>query len=242
MHARTLQKLIATVILSYALILSPTAVGAPILAIDLDLTTPGIQDGSGTTYAPGTTFSSAAIVAWDDGAPITPLLVDSVIMTLVSSGTAATFSGPTSAGAFAGAMSLVFDAGSPVAVAPGSPLTPIAPAGPLTTGLVGYFALGAALLPLDFGATLATATAFTDLLKLPTITLGTSGSAILSILGAPTGSEIGFTAGPGPLFPSLFGATVTVSSTTPPPPTGVPLPATLWLILLGGAALIGRRR
>lgn len=220
----------------------------PVLMMDLDPSTPGIQTTFTATEGDSLSFN---LVAFDDGVrepPLfppasppgfPPILVDTVAVDLLLTGSGLASLVDATAGAFGlglpGAIDL-FDL-APLGLDPG-----------LATGLSfggigahGYSALPFDAIPLSItdAITAASADVF-DVLIEYSFTADSAGTVDFETLGSPDGAELLYAFAPtgGPLMPTEFISTLTILSSTPP--TGLPEPASLILVMIGLAAI--RRR
>lgn len=233
-----LRKTILYALTIVAACISTSAISAPILGFDMDPGTPGIQT---TLTLPEGSPYSINLVAYDDGTPVTPILVDAVAVNLFGTGSGTSAFGGASAGAFGLAMVGALDTGDGVPLGIDGTLTSL-PALPGALGNFGYFGLPS-LLSMTTAAAAATADTF-DVLMSFDFTAITAGVIDYAVSGAPPGSELLFFGAGGSLFPSLFGGTVDIMSTTPPPPpppSGIPEPGILSLLGLGLLAMTRRR-
>ncbi len=208
-------------------VFTPTIMAAPVVAIDLDSGTAGIQ--SSLSVLSGTVLS-ASLVAYDDGTGGSSL-IGTVGADVSSSDTGVASLGLTAtAGSFANFFAAAVDAATFNPVFSGTILTPISPpATAATLGSVGYldFNVVGALLP-------SGAASFIDLINF-SITAGLAG---ISTLGA-TDSSLADTNG-ATVFEPPVTALLTVTSAGGSS-NNIPEPSILWLMMMGWLGLSARR-
>lgn len=216
---------------------TPTIMAVPVVAIDLDSGTAGIQ--SSLSVLTGTVLS-ASLVAYDDGTAPSPVLIGAVGTDIISSSSGVASLGlVATAGGFADLLANAVDIFSPpppsplVAVVSGTALTPFFLATPAALGSVGYldfsFVAAGALLPVGMAS-------FIDLINF-SITAGSVGSSIIS-------SDAGSLSGvfPGFLdFPFSATAELTVTSAGGGGGNNIPEPSILLLMMLGWLGFSSRR-
>lgn len=242
------RRILVTALALSAACSSLTTSAVPMLGLDMDPSTPGIQ--SSLSVPEGSTFS-INLVAFDDGTPITPILVDAVGIELLSiPGTgSATFGGAT-AGSFAALMGPpglgAIDVGDGMFTGIDASLAALPPTPtPGSLGNFSYFG-SPALLSVTTAAVAEIADTFDELMSF-SFTAGTAGSMSFSTLGFPPGTELLFSGAGGPLFPGLLPTgLLTITSIVPPPPpppppTGAPEPGTIALMALGLLGLIRKK-
>jgi len=216
--------------LAAALILfgaATTASAIPVISIDLDPTTAGIQ--SSLSVASGSSFTIDMVITGDGAA-----LFDTFAFAADFNDAGAVLglfggTGSPTAGSIAGlAPILATDLFSGAPVGPGSPLTPSGVPFPVTPGFASSSdGLGMSSLGLPFGPAPIPAGLTIDLFSLTLVAMGPGTSTVLP----STGGGLGGLAFAG--FPVAFGTsggTVTVA------PSVIPVPAAIWLF---GTALIG---
>lgn len=241
-----LRKKIISVLAIVGTSLTFTANATPIIGLDMDIGTAGIQSTLSVTE--GDTFSFD-LVAFDDGIPTSPILIDAVAVDLFSFPVtgSATFGGAT-AGGFAASMGppglgpVDVGDGIPTGIDPTLSALPIPPL-PSSLGTFSYFGTPA-LLSISSLATAMVADTF-DVLMSFEFTAISAGDVFFDISGFPPGSELSFAGSPtgGPLFPALLpSTTLSIMSVTPPPPPSVPEPGTILLLALGLSGLIARKK
>ena len=228
-----------SVLLSFGFIvgISPIALALPIIAVDTDPGTVGIQ--STRSVLPGTTFTVDVVISDDGNAP-TPTIFDTVVLDVFFTTAAGALAfGPTGpvAGSLttaggSGVSSDAFDLSPPIVfgpVGPGSPLTTDgAPAAAGTQGLggVGYSD------PLTY---VVGASPFT-ILSVDFVALPSFGSSTIDTSGIFDGPALALAGSP--LGPGATDPTVHIPGTI----NVIPEPSTLLLLGSGILGLIGARR
>lgn len=234
--------------------LTLTANAGPMLGLDMDPSTPGIQS---TLSVPDGSPFSINLVAFDDGTIPTPILVDTIAIELVALSLVgpgpdpASFGGAT-AGAIAASMgppgvgAIDIVDGMPTGFDP--TLAALPGFFPGSLGLFGYFG-APTLLSVSTLAAAMVADTF-DVMMSFSFTADTVGDMMFDVSGFPPGTELLFAGAPsgGPLFPTLLApGSLTIMPLVPPPPPppppppGIPEPGTIALMVLGLVGLMRKK-
>ena len=210
---------------------------APVLGLDMDPGTPGIQS---TLSVPEGSPLTVNLVAFDDGTPVTPILVDAVAVEMTLAGTGGVGFGGATVGPFGLAMGAI-DAVDFIPVGIDPTLAGLPTPTPGSLGLFSYFG-APTLLSISTLATALVADSF-DVVMSFSFSAVTAGTVSMFTPGSPPGSELLFAGAGGPLFPAMMPpATLTItSSAPPPPPPGIPEPGTLFLSLIALAGVMKSR-
>ena len=206
---------------------TPTIMAVPVVAIDLDSGTAGIQ--SSLSVLSGTVLSGS-LVGYDDGTG--GAAIGGVTTDITSSDAGVASLGLTAtAGSFAALFSIPVDASdffTPIAAS--DILNPFVSATPAALGTVGYadldFMTGGAFLPVGLGS-------FIDLINF-SITAGSVGTSILSTTADSLVDLFGAV-----VFADVVTAELTVTSAGGG--NNIPEPSILFLIALGLLGFSGRR-
>ena len=217
------KKIIKYLVLALSICICPAYAG-PILGLDLDPTTDGIQSTFVVTEGDSV---SASLVAFDDGMPPSPVFFDTVSVDFFFGGTGTASFVSAAAGSVVGGAAFGSATAPGVTLSPGDTLTPlIGPTGfSISTFLSGGLPVPAIL---TSGGDPFTTNAFDVLIDLVfnADSAGVVNISVLDLLFSPAGTPGGqllFAGAPpsGALFPSLLQNTLEVRSATPPPLTGV---------------------